>query len=201
MERDIYFLFFFFGIYDNIMVGDIMIEIIDRATMQKMMAMIVCGLCYQGDCYLIYCIRRNNEEANVFVSKLIKGSMGYVIDTDFSNGEKEVLDGTINRILNKESKEVLERDGFTFLKDIEMDSNLTFDIEKCYVSTVSRGVIKNCLIYYGLVTEKMFNQPVVEVIEDKRKFNEGFASSVVLIVFGVIIILISCFAIYSAIAD
>ena len=82
-----------------------MIEIIDRATMQKMMAMIVCGLCYQGDCYLIYCIRRNNEEANVFVSKLIKGSMGYVIDTDFSNGEKEVLDGTINRILNKESRE------------------------------------------------------------------------------------------------
>jgi len=176
-----------------------MVEIIDKATAHKMIAMILCGICYRDDCYLIYCVRRDKDDANIFVSKLIKGSLGYVIDANFLNGEKDVLDGIVKRLLNKESKNILEDDGFTIMNDIEMDSNLTFDIDKCYVSTVSRKLIKECLIYYGLVNEKKFNQPVVEVVDDKRKFNEGFASSVVLIVFGVIILLFSCFVIYSVI--
>lgn len=176
-----------------------MIEIIDRKTAQKMMAMILCGVSYQDDCYLIYCIKRDKENANVFVSRLIKGSLGYVIDDGFSNGEKEVLDNVIKRLLNRESFEVLENDGFGIMKNIEMDSNLTFDIDKCYVSTVTRGLIKDCLIYYELVNEKIFNQPVVEVVDDKRKFNEGFASSVVLIIFGVVILIFSCVVIYGLI--
>lgn len=166
-----------------------MIEVIDKATVQKVMAMILCGICYQNDCYLIYCIRRNKDEANIFVSKLIKGSLGYVMDTDFSNGEKEVLDGIIKRLLNKESIESLNNSGFTIIKNIEMDNNLTFDIEKCYVSTVNRGLIKDCLIFYNLVSANKLNQPIIEVVDDTRKFNEGFASNVVLIVFGIAILL------------
>ena len=41
--------------------------------------------------------------------------------------------------------------------------------------------------FYGLVSESIFNQPVIEVKEDKSKFSEGFASSVILIVMGVFI--------------
>ena len=174
-----------------------MFEVMDRATNNKLMAMMMCGICYQGNCYLIYCVRRDKDEANVFISKLIKGSMGYVIDDNFSNGEKNAIDGIVNRLLNKESVESLERSGFNILRDIEMDSHLSFDIEKCYVATVSRDMIKNCLIYYRLVNENMFNQPIVEVVEDKRKFNEGFISSIALIVVGVGILLLSCFVIYS----
>ena len=111
------------------------------------------------------------------------------------NGRVEVLDSVVNRILNKNSLKELESDGFNIIKGIEMDSNISFDIDNCYVSTVSRDLIKECLIYYNLVNESMFNRPVVEVIEDK-KFNEGFASSIVLIVFGIVIILFSCFVIY-----
>lgn len=174
-----------------------MIEIIDRATAQKMMAMIICGVNYQDDYYLFYCVRRDRDEVNIFVSKLIKGSLGYVIDDNFSNGEKEVFDGVIKRLLNKENVNVLNNDGFFVMKNLEMDSNLSFDIEKCYVATVSKNLIKDCLIFYSLVNEKMFNQPVVEVVDDNRKFNEGFASNVVLIVFGVVILLFSCFIICS----
>ena len=172
-----------------------MVEVIDRKTKHKMMMMVLCGITYQSDSYLIYSIRRDKTSANVFVSKLIKGSLGYLIIDDFSNGEKEVLDSVVKRILNKNSLDELESDGFRFIKDIEMDSNISFDIDKCYVSTVSRDLIKECLIYYNLVNESMFNRPVVEVVEDK-KFNEGFASSMVLIVFGVVIILFSCIVIY-----
>lgn len=173
-----------------------MVEVIDRKTKHKMMMMVLCGITYQSDSYLIYSIRRDKTSANVFVSKLIKGSLGYLIIDDFSNGEKEVLDSVVKRILNKNSLDELESDGFKIIKDIEMDSNISFDIDKCYVSTVSRDLIKECLIYYNLVNESMFNRPVVEVVEDK-KFNEGFASSMVLIVFGIVIILFSCFVIYS----
>lgn len=176
-----------------------MVEVMDKATSQKMMAMILCGICYQEDCYLVYCIRRDKRDANLFVSKMIKGSLGYVINNDFSNGEKEVLDNIVKRLLNKENKNLLEGDGFTILKVMDMDSNLTFDIDKCYVSTVNRSLIKDCLIYYDLVNEKIFEQPVVEVVEDKRKFNEGFASSVVLIIFGIVILIFSCVVIYGVV--
>lgn len=176
-----------------------MVEVIDKVTNQKMMMMVLCGICYQGDCYLVYCIRRDKEDVNVFVSRLIKGSQGYVIDANFSNGEKEVLDGIVQRILSRENKEALTNDGFSILKTVELDSNLIFEIEKCYVSTVARSLIKDCLIYYDLVNEKIFNQPVVEVFDDKRKFNEGFASSVVLIVFGIVILIFSCVVIYGVI--
>lgn len=174
-----------------------MVEVMDRKTKHKMMMMVMCGINYQSDSYLIYSIRRDKDSANVFVSKLVKGSLGYLIIDDFSNGEKDVLDNVVKRMLNKEIKEELESDGFNIIKDIEMDSNISFDIDNCYVSTVSRDLIKECLIYYNLVNESMFNRPVIEVVEEKSKFNEGFASSMVLIVFGVIIILYSCFVIYS----
>ena len=172
-----------------------MVEVIDRKTNHKMMMMVMCGITYHNDSYLIYSIRRDKSDANVFVSKLIKGSLGYLIVDDFSNGEKEVLDSVVKRILNKNSLDELESDGFKFIKDIEMDSNISFDIDNCYVSTVSRDLIKECLIYYNLVNESMFNRPVIEVVEEK-KFNEGFASSMVLIVFGIIIVIFSCFVIY-----
>lgn len=173
-----------------------MVEVIDKDTNQKMMMMVLCGIKYQDDCYLVYCIRRDKEEANVFVSKMFKGSLGYVINNEFVNGEKEILDGVVKRLLNKESKEVLESNGFTILKDIELDSNLVFDIEKCYVGAVARSLIKECLIFYGLVSEKLFEQPIVEVIEDKRKFNEGFASSIVLIIFGIVILIFAGVVLY-----
>lgn len=174
-----------------------MMEIIDKSTAHKMMAMIMCSIRYQDDYYLVYCIRRDKVEANVFVSKLIKGSLGYVISSSFSNGEKEVLDSVIKRLLNKENINLLEESGFYLIKDIEMDSNLSFDIDSSYVSSVSRSLIKDCLIFYDLVNEKMLEQPVIDVVEDKRKFNEGFVSSIALIILGGAVLLFSCFIIYS----
>lgn len=173
-----------------------MIEIIDQETNQKIMAMILCSICYKEDCYIIYVVQRSKDEANVFISKLIKNSQGYVMNHYFENGEKEVLEKIVQRFLNRESREVLENDGFSILEDINLDEINYFDIEKCYVSTVSKTLIKNCLIYYRLVNEKLFEQPIVEVVEDKRLFNEGFVSNVVLIVLGVIILCFSFFVIW-----
>ena len=174
-----------------------MVEVMDRVTLKKLMAMILCGIRSQESSYLIYCVRRNKEDVNIFVSKLIKGSLGYVIDSNFLNGEKEVLDNIVKRLLNKEIMESLEKNGFSIIDKVELDSSLSFDIDKCYVSTVNRGLIKECLIFYDLVNESMFNQPIVKVVDDKRIFNEGFASSIVLIIFGGIVLLFSIFVVYN----
>jgi hypothetical protein len=65
------------------------------------------------------------------------------------------LDDVIRRLLIKENKESLEKSGFSILRDIEMDSSLSFDIDNCYVCTVDKDSIKECLIYYELINEKM----------------------------------------------
>ena len=174
-----------------------MVEVTDKETNQKLMAMIVCGICYKKDCYIIYCIRREKEEVNLFISKLIQSSQGYVMDNNFSNGEKKVLDDMVQRLLNMESKEQLGKDGISILKDIVLTDNHYFDIEKCYVSTVPRKLIKNCLVYYQLLNEKMLEPPVVEVVDDRRIFSEGFASNLALIFLGVAVLVFSLIFIWN----
>lgn len=167
-----------------------MIEVIDQETNQKMMAMIFGGIQYQNDRYVVYCIRRDKMDANVFVSKLVQNSQGDVMDTNFDNGEIKVLEGIIQKILSKRSKKEIEKDGFSFFTDFSWDGVNYFDINKCYITTVPRNLIKECMIYYGLVREEIFDQPVIEVVSPK-KFNKGFISNVILILFGIAVLIFS----------
>lgn len=173
-----------------------MVEIIDQETNKKVMAMVLCSICYKDDCYIIFAVQRDKEDANIFVSKLIKNSRSYVMNNNFENGEKEALEKVVQRFLNRESRSVLESDGFSIIDDISLDEINYFNIKECYVSTVSKKLIKDCLISYNLVNEKIFKQPVVEVIDDNRKFNEGFASNIVLIIFGIFILIFSIVGIF-----
>ena len=173
-----------------------MVEIIDQETNKKVMAMILCSICYKDDCYIIFAVQRDKEDANIFVSKLIKNSRSYVMNNKFENGEKEALEKVVQRFLNRESREVLESDGFFIIDDISLDEINYFDIKECYVSTVSKKLIKDCLISYNLVNEKIFQQPIVEVIDDNRNFNEGFVSNIILIIFGIFILVFSIVGIF-----
>jgi hypothetical protein len=168
-----------------------MVEVIYRDSNNKMLMMVIGKVCYRNDCYVIYSIKRDNEDVNLFVSKLVQNSQGYVLDDCFSNGEKEVLDGFIKRLLSRESRDILEEDGFSIDSDISLDGNLFFDIDACYVTTISRKVLKEILIFYQLVRPELFEQPVVEVVADKRKFNEGFAVNIGIILFGLVVVIFS----------
>ena len=132
-------------------------EFIDDDTQIKMMALVMCGIRYIHDEYLVYAIRRSNEEVNIFVSKLFKTSSGYIVKNDFLNGEKEVIVSLIQRILNRESIDTLNKDGYTLFSNIELASNLSFDVNNCYVSTVSKKLLLDCLKYYNLVNEDILN--------------------------------------------
>lgn len=173
------------------MIGDelIMIEVLDRTTGSKLMAMLFCKILYQEESYVIYCVRRGEDEANLFVSRLIKNSEGYSLDNHFVNGEKEVLEGIVKRLLNKDSILDLEQDGFFISSEISLTEGQFFDIKKCYVTTVSKGLIKECMIFYGLVTKSLFDSPIVEVQDEKGYFNKGFVSNIIVIIFGIVVVI------------
>ena len=172
-------------------------EFIDENNQVKMMALLICGIGYGEDKYLVYSIRREQDEANIFVSKLITTSGGYVINNDFSNGEKGVIDKVIQRLISKEDIHLLERDGYSIFSNITIEDTTYFNVDKCYVATVSVKLIKDCLKYYNLVTDNMLNAPNVEVIDDNKKFNEGFVGNVFVILFGVFILVFSVCVIIS----
>ena len=169
-----------------------MIEIIDVSSKNKMMAMVMANVRYMNDSYVIYCVDRGNGDANIFISKFVVMSEGYTFKHDFDNGEKKLLENLVKRIVNKE--DVLN-DGFIVSNDIKLSEINQFDINECYVATVSKKLIKDIMIFYKLVTEKTLDRPVVEIIEDKRMFNEGFVGNIFLILMGLVVIGFIIFAI------
>jgi len=165
-----------------------MIEIIDSNSQKKMLAMVIADIEYMDDRYIIYAIDRGNGEANIFVSKLVVMSEGYTFSSDFANGEKVLLDKIIKKVINKED---IEKDGFVISNKVSLSEVNYFDIDKCYVATVTKKIIKDIMIFYKLVTDKTLEGPVVEIVEDKRVFNEGFVVNIFLVVLGFIVIILS----------
>lgn len=163
-----------------------MIEIIDTSSKCKMMAMVMANIKYDKTNYIVYCIDRGKGDANIFVSKLVVTSDGYTFNSKFKNGEKELLDGIVKKIINKEN---LEKSGFVISNDIELSDINYFDIDKCYVSTIAKKHIKNIMIFYKLITKKTLERPVVEIVDDERFFSEGFLGNIFLILFGVGVII------------
>ena len=110
------------------------------------------------------------------------------VNNNFENGEKELLDSIVTKLINKEN---LNNTGFIISNDIKLNDINYFDIDTCYISTINKKVVKEILIFYNLITEKTLEKPVVDVLEDKKIFNEGFISNIFLILFGLIVIITS----------
>ena len=176
--------------------GDKMKEIIDEKNQIKMMALLICGISYGEEKYLVFSVKRTKDEANIFVSKLVNVSDGMAIDSHFKNGEKDVLDDIVKRILNQENEEVLNKDGFTLIKDVSLTDINSFDVDACYVSTVEEMVVKRCLSFYNIVTNGTLDSPVIEVKDDKRKLNQGAFLNIFFIIFGVIVVVLGIITIF-----
>lgn len=172
-----------------------MIEVIDRDTMVKMMALILCGIRYEKNTYVVFAIRRDKIDANLFVSKVTKNSSGFTMDDCFSNGEKEVVDGIVQKFLNHVPREELENSGFVIIDDILLSGIQYYDINKCYVSTVPLIKVKEMMKYYSFIRETIFEQPILDVQEDRRIFNEGYIGNLFLILLGIGVIVFCVFVV------
>ena len=163
----------------------------------KMMAMEICGIQYQDEKYLVYSVLRGNGEMNIFVSKLLLTSTGYTCNSSFSNGEKEILEGVIEKMFSKVPVSFLLDDGFSLLKEVDLTDSLSFDKDICYVSTVSKKQLKDVLIFYQLVNEEILDNPVIEVHDDKKIFNKGSFVSILFILFGILVLVVSVYIVLS----
>ena len=166
-------------------------EVIDVKNNVKMVAMLLCGVRYDGHEYLLYSIKRNNKEANIFVSKLVRTSDGYRIQHDFDNGEKEILDRLVQRIISRESVDSLVSDGYSLIQNVELVGVSCFDVHLCYVATVPIHLIHECLNEYGLVHSDNVNGAVAEIVPDRRVFSHGFVGNLFLIAFGILVLIFS----------
>ena len=59
-----------------------MVELIDVNSNKKVMVLVLFNIKYINDNYVVYSIKRNSEEVNLFASLLVKNSQGYTIDDD-----------------------------------------------------------------------------------------------------------------------
>lgn len=171
-------------------------EIIDMDSNSKIVCLVICGIKYGDDYYVMYSIKRDKIEDNIFVSKLVLSSMGYVMDNNFFGGEKEVIDEVIRDILNKDNVRVLNNNKIEIIKNIELEGINKFSIDKCYVTTVSRRVVKDVMVNYGLIS--LDEKKVVVKEKELSTFNEGSISSLFLILFGIFVLIVSGVVIFNA---
>ncbi len=163
----------------------------------KMMSMVICGIQYQDEKYLIYSILRNHSEVNLFVSRLVLTSTGYSCSSSFSNGEKEVLDSVVEKIISKVPLSFLEEDGYSLLNDIELTDSLSFDKDISYVSTISKSQLKDIFSFYHLNHEDVLESPTIKIKDDKGLFNKGSFLSILLVLFGLFVLVMSIYIVIS----
>lgn len=170
-----------------------MIEIIDDGSNRKFMALVICGIEYGDNMYVMYSVKREKDEDNIFVSKLVRNSEGYTMDNDFYGGEKEAIDSVVASILNKDSIDVLASNRVKIVNDIKLVGLNRFSIRCCYVTTYDRGLIKEVMLNYGLLdlTEK-----TVVVEKESSGFSEGSISSLFLIIFGIGVLVLCVVMLY-----
>lgn len=168
-----------------------MIEVIGNDN-SKRMAKIMCGIEYKNCLYVLYLIKRDENNINVFGSKVVKNSEGVsVIDSEFSEEEKVWLENISKRIFNKDSIDNLSSDGVKFVKNIDLHDGVNkFDIKKSYIATMDKSAIDVCLMYYEIGNNE--KKSVIKVRENKKNRHIKWGS-VTAIVFGLFVL---CFCIY-----
>lgn len=161
----------------------IVIEVIDNEN-NKRMAKVMCGIDYSDCLYVLYLIQRDNENVNIFGSKVIENSEGIkVIDSEFLEEEKIKLEDISKRLFNKESVCKLDNDGIKIVRDIDLNDGVNkFDIQKSYIATMSNDEIDVCMMYYGLIGNK---KKVITIKKETKKVSEGFISNILVLIFAI----------------
>ena len=167
-----------------------MIELIDVDGNIKFMGNIITGIKYGNELYVMYSINRDIDNDNLFVSKLVNNSNGYVMDNSFSGGEKGAMDDVIISILSKESMDKLKNKGIEFVNDISLDDINRFSVTNCYVTTYKKNLISDCINYYGFSVNNNKTNTIVKE-KDVSYFSENNRPSVYLILLGILVIIVS----------
>ena len=169
-----------------------MYELIDENKNIKMMALIICTFTYGKTNYCLYSIDRDNTDTNIFVSKLVKNSLGYTLDSNITDDELKVLEDIVASFLSKTSLDNLREQGFS-LTNIKLSGINKFNEKKCYITTYNKSILKEVMLNYNLEIPNN-NTPIIKMKKSKP-INKSNIGSILGIILGILTLIISILAI------
>lgn len=149
------------------------IKVIDEHGIDRA-ASIMCGIDVDGTDYVIYSIKRDEENDNLFVSKLIKNNDGTSnmvnIEDSMEKSKladivKKLITYSINNDADKTTGVVTLADGKEIkISGVLFNKDQNINVGKTYITTVKRAVTKVGANFYSVEVPKA--EPVVESVFD-----------------------------------
>ena len=149
------------------------IKIVDEHGIDRV-ANVVCSIDVDGSDYVIYWIERDNDNDNLFVSKLIKNNDGTsnminIEDTMEKGNLNEIVKELITHSINDDndvlnSISVVLKNGKTIkVASVLFNKEQNINVQKTYITTVKKSVTKVSETYYHV--QPILDAPVVEMPE------------------------------------
>lgn len=149
------------------------IKIVDEHGIDRI-ADVVCPIDVMGSDYIVYVIERDNENDNVFVSKLIKNidntsNLMNIEDTmekeSISNLVKELITYAIDNESDKlSSKEIVLNGKKIVVTSALINREQNINVRKTYITTVKKSVSKVAKDFYDVdFSQKEKEEPVADV--------------------------------------
>ena len=118
---------------------------------------------FESDKYCLYSIRRDNENYNLFISKIIDHGMGNIVLVDLNDDKKSELDNIVRYIVQNSDVDSLKKARINVLNDVSLYGvdNLLFTSYKAYVFSIKEEMytkLKNAF---------------VKKVNDTQQFNFG----------------------------
>lgn len=149
------------------------IKVIDEHSIDRS-ANIICSIDVDGTDYVVYSIKRDEENDNLFISKLIRNNDGTsnMINIDDTTEKsmladivKELVTYAINNDADKTTGEVTLSNGRKVkISSVLFNKEQNINVSKTYITTVKRAVTKVSENFYYMEYSKP--EPVVESVFD-----------------------------------
>ena len=116
---------------------------------------------FEGEKYCLYSIRRDNENYNLFISKIIDHGMGNIVLVNLNDDKKNEFDNIVRYIVQNSDIDSLKKARIKVLDDVSLFGvdNLLFTSYKAYVFSIKEE------LYSKL--KKAF----ITKIDDTKQFN------------------------------
>ena len=134
------------------------IKIVDEHGIDRI-ANIVCSIDVDGSDYVVYWIERDNDNDNLFISKLLKNNDGTSTMMNIEDSlEKNNLSDIVKELITyaiKDEKDSIQESSITLkngktikISDVIFNKEQNINVQKTYISTVQKSVTKVSEKYY-----------------------------------------------------
>ena len=158
------------------------IKIVDEHGIDRV-ANIVCSIDVDGSDYVIYWIERDNDNDNLFVSKLLKNNDGTSTMTNIEDSlEKSNLSDIVKELIThciNDEKDTIDTDSIVLkngktvkVANVLFNKEQNINVQKTYITTVKKSVTKVSEKYYHVESTPEVATEMVSVPTQEEKVVE-----------------------------